>query len=173
MGGGEVRAARVVSNMDVRRTCLRQVDEGEVPEEFLARVKRFKTRGPSGKPNIALDRAPRFAALPEGAPYLKGDLHFTPTIAAMERVYADWKIGTFSADPVRDVMIPPMIDPYVAPAGSWLAGRPGATTAALCQPGEVTVIGCAMARAARAKGVNMRADARVARSLSYGTGRWR
>ncbi|MFN3971718.1 MAG: phytoene desaturase family protein [Gemmobacter sp.] len=116
-GGDEVRAARVLSNMDVRRTFLRHVDEREVPGEFMARVKRFKTRGSSGKLNIALDRAPRFTALPEDAPYIKGDLHFTPTIAAMERAYDDWKAGTFSADPFQDVMIPTMIDPTMAPAG--------------------------------------------------------
>jgi hypothetical protein len=75
--GDEHRARRVISNMDVRRTFLRHVEAKELPGDFLHRVQRFKTRGSSGKLNIALDGVPRFTALPEGAPNVKGDMHFT------------------------------------------------------------------------------------------------
>jgi phytoene dehydrogenase-like protein len=115
--GDDIRARRVVSNLDVKRTFLRLVDERELPGDFLKRVRAFKTRGSSGKLNIALDRAPRFTALPEGAPNLKGDLHFTDSIARMERAYDDWKAGHFSADPFQDMMIPTMIDPTMTPPG--------------------------------------------------------
>lgn len=115
--GDEIRARRVISNMDVRRTFLGHVDEKELPAPFLKRVKAFKTRGSSGKLNIAIDRAPRFKALPEGAPNLKGDLHFTDSIERMERAYDDWKAGRFSADPFQDLMIPTLIDPTMAPPG--------------------------------------------------------
>ncbi len=115
--GDEIAAKRVVSNMDVKRTFLKHVDEAELPGDFLKRVRAFKTRGSSGKLNIALDGAPRFTALPEGAPFVKGDLHFTDSIERMERGYDDWKAGRFSRDPFQDVMIPTMIDPTMAPPG--------------------------------------------------------
>lgn len=115
--GDEVRARRVISNMDVKRTMLTHVAEAELPADYLASVKKFKTRGSSGKLNIALDSAPVFPALPEGSPALKGDLHFTDSIERMERAYDDWKSGHFSADPFQDVMIPTMIDPTMAPPG--------------------------------------------------------
>ncbi|WP_225029631.1 phytoene desaturase family protein [Xinfangfangia pollutisoli] len=115
--GDEVRAQRVISNMDVKRTMLTHVAEAELPADYLASVKKFKTRGSSGKLNIALDAAPVFPALPEGSPALKGDLHFTDSIERMERAYDDWKSGHFSADPFQDVMIPTMIDPTMAPPG--------------------------------------------------------
>jgi phytoene dehydrogenase-like protein len=103
--------------MDVKRTFLRHVEEKELPDDFLKRVRRFKTRGSSGKLNIALDAAPKFTALPDGAPNLKGDLHFTDSIERMERAYDDWKSGQFSRDPFQDVMIPTMIDPTMTPPG--------------------------------------------------------
>ncbi len=115
--GDEIRARRVISNMDVKRTMLRHVSETELPPEYLASVRRFKTRGSSGKLNIALDALPRFPALPEGAPMIRGDLHFTDSIERMERAYDDWKVGHFSRDPFQDVMIPTTIDPTMAPPG--------------------------------------------------------
>ncbi|WP_373356436.1 phytoene desaturase family protein [Pseudoroseicyclus sp. CXY001] len=115
--GEIIRAARVISGMDAKRTFLRTMDEGDLPEEFVRDIRRFKTRGSSGKLNIALDSAPVFPALPEGAPMLKGDLHFTDSIERMERAYDDWKDGRFSADPFQDTMIPSMIDPTLAPPG--------------------------------------------------------
>ncbi len=115
--GDEHRARRVVSNMDVKRTFLKHVDERALPEDFLKRVRNFKIRGSSGKLNIALDRAPRFTALPEGSPHLKGDMHFTDSIEKMERAYDDWKAGRYSRDPFQDMMIPTMIDPTMVPPG--------------------------------------------------------
>lgn len=115
--GDEIRAKRVISNMDVKRTMLKHVEERELPGDYLASVKKFKTRGSSGKLNIALDAAPKFTALPEGSPAIKGDLHFTDSIEKMERAYDDWKAGHFSRDPFQDVMIPTMIDPTMTPPG--------------------------------------------------------
>ena len=115
--GDEVHGKRVVSNMDVKRTFLKHVDEKELPGDFVKRVKNFKIRGSSGKLNIALDRAPKFTALPEGAPNIKGDMHFTDSIEKMERAYDDWKAGHFSRDPFQDMMIPTMIDPTMTPPG--------------------------------------------------------
>jgi len=116
-GGEEIRARRVISNMDVKRTLLTHVEAAELPGDLRRQVARFKTRGSSGKVNIALDGPPRFTALPEGAPMLKGDLHFTDSIERMERAYDDWKSGHFSRDPFQDLMIPTMIDPTMAPPG--------------------------------------------------------
>ena len=116
-GGDEVRAKRVVSNMDVKRTFLKHVEAAELPDAFVKKVRNFKIRGSSGKLNIALDCAPTFTAFPKDAPYLKGDLHFTDSIEKMERAYDDWKAGHFSRDPFQDVMIPTMIDPTMAPPG--------------------------------------------------------
>src|SRR5690349_8869558 len=41
-GGEEIRAATVVSNMDVRRTFLNAVDAADLPAEFVQAVRNFK-----------------------------------------------------------------------------------------------------------------------------------
>lgn len=116
-GGEEIRARQVVSNLDVKRTFLTLVDEAALPASFTKRVRNFKIRGSSGKVNIALDALPRFPALPDGSPCLRGDMHFTDSVERMERGYDDWKAGRWSADPFLDMMIPTTLDPTMAPPG--------------------------------------------------------
>ncbi|MCD2181646.1 phytoene desaturase family protein [Rhizobium sp. GN54] len=115
--GEEIRANLVVSNADVKRTFLKLVDEADLPEDFVHRVKHFKMRGSSGKVNIALDSLPEFPALPEGSSCIRGDLHFTDSIERMERAYDDWKAGRWSADPMLDTMIPTTLDPTMTSPG--------------------------------------------------------
>ncbi|KGM30472.1 phytoene desaturase family protein [Inquilinus limosus] len=115
--GEEIRARQVVSNLDVKRTFLTLVPETALPAPFVKRVRNFKIRGSSGKVNIALDALPRFPALPEGSPCLRGDMHFTDSVERMERGYDDWKAGRWSADPFLDMMIPTTLDPTMAPPG--------------------------------------------------------
>ncbi|MCV3736694.1 NAD(P)/FAD-dependent oxidoreductase [Rhizobium sp. TRM96647] len=115
--GEEIRASLVVSNADVKRTFLKLVDEADLPEAFVHRVKHFKMRGSSGKVNIALDSLPEFPALPEGSSCIRGDLHFTDSIERMERAYDDWKAGRWSADPMLDTMIPTTLDPTMTSPG--------------------------------------------------------
>jgi phytoene dehydrogenase-like protein len=116
-GGEEIRAGLVISNADVKRTFLKLVDERELPEPFLRRVRNFKIRGSSGKVNIALDSMPDFPALPQDSPCLRGDLHFTDTVERMERGYDDWKAGRWSADPFIDMVIPTTLDPTMTAPG--------------------------------------------------------
>ncbi|HLF41482.1 MAG TPA: FAD-dependent oxidoreductase, partial [Acidimicrobiia bacterium] len=66
-GGELVRAAVVLSNADPKRTLA--LCEGEVPEEFRARVDGWRSESPVVKVNCALSRLPRFTADPSGAPH--------------------------------------------------------------------------------------------------------
>lgn len=116
-GGEEIFGKLIVSNADVKRTFLKLVEEKELPDVFLRRVKNFKIRGSSGKVNIALDSMPEFPALAKDSPCLRGDLHFTDSVERMERAYDDWKAGTWSADPFLDMMIPTTLDPTMAAPG--------------------------------------------------------
>lgn len=116
-GGDEIRATRVISGMDVKRTFLTLMDERDLPSAFVKQVKNFKIRGSSGKVNIALDGVPKFPALPDGSTCTRGDLHFTDSIERMELAYDDWKAGRWSRDPFQDVMIPTLIDPTMTPPG--------------------------------------------------------
>ncbi len=115
--GEHIPASLVLSNMDVKRTFLKTMDAGDLPDEFLCQVRKFKIRGSSGKLNIALDGLPRFPEIPRGSPCIRGDLHVTDTIEMMERAYDDWKDGRWSRAPYIDMLIPSQIDPTMAPTG--------------------------------------------------------
>ncbi len=115
--GEEIDARVVVSNMDVKKTFLKCMDESDLDSEFYHRVKNFKSRGSSGKLNIALNGLPTFPALPKGSSLLHSDMHFIDSLERMERAYDDWKAGTWSKDPYVDMLIPTLVDPTMAPPG--------------------------------------------------------
>ena len=81
------------------------------------RAQNFKVRGTSGKVNITLDGLPGFSALPQGTPLTLGHMHFTDTLARLERAYDDWKDNHWSIDPYVDTLIPSQFDPTLAPPG--------------------------------------------------------
>ncbi|HSD70228.1 MAG TPA: NAD(P)/FAD-dependent oxidoreductase [Woeseiaceae bacterium] len=115
--GEEIDARVVVSNMDVKRTFLQCMDESDLDPEFYRRVRNFKSRGSSGKLNIALNGLPTFPALPKGSSLMHSDMHFIDSMERMERAYDDWKAGTWSKDPYVDMLIPTLVDPTMAPPG--------------------------------------------------------
>ena len=115
--GDEYRADIVVSNLDPKRTFLDVMDAADLPEELVRKAKNFKIRGSSGKLNIALDGLPTFNGLDKDNPLMLGDMHFTDSLARLERAYDDWKDGTWSKDPYVDMLIPTQTDPTMAPPG--------------------------------------------------------
>ena len=115
--GDEIYANKIVSNLDVKRTFLKVVEEKQLPQDFYQAVKNFKIRGSSGKLNIALDDLPLWKSIPEGDPAGTGDLHITQSIEEMERAYDDWKDGKWSSYPYVDMCIPSINDPTMAPQG--------------------------------------------------------
>ena len=118
VGGDEVRGKTVVSNLDVKNTFLNVMKPEDLPEDFLRRVRNFKSRGSSGKLNIALDGLPHFPSVPEEcSAVIGGDLGLLSTMEELERAYDDWKRGAWSKRPFLDIMIPTLVDPTMAPPG--------------------------------------------------------
>jgi phytoene dehydrogenase-like protein len=115
--GDECYADVVVSSLDPKRTFLRLMEPGDLSPDLVRKAREFKSRGSSGKLNLALDGLPTFPALGRGHPLLAGDMHFLDTLERFERAYDDWKAGTWSKDPYLDLLIPSMTDPTMAPPG--------------------------------------------------------
>jgi phytoene dehydrogenase-like protein len=115
--GDEIYADVVSSSVDPRHTFLHFIDENQLPDEFLADIRRYKFRGSSGKVNIALDALPNFKCLPGPGAHLRGAISISPSIEYMERAYDDAKYGNFSRRPYIDMVIPSLTDPSVAPPG--------------------------------------------------------
>ncbi len=115
--GDVLKARKVVSNLDAKRTFLNVMERKDLPADLVKRAENFKIRGSSGKLNIALDAMPEFPALPQGSPLTLGHMHFSDTLERLERAYDDWKEDRWSADPYTDTLIPTQFDPTMSPAG--------------------------------------------------------
>jgi phytoene dehydrogenase-like protein len=115
--GDEFEARVVVSNADPHRTFLKMIEPGNLPDDFLEEVRRYKFRGSSGKVNLALDALPDFQCLPGPGLHLRGAISISPSVEYMERAYDEAKYGSYSRRPYIDIVIPTLTDPSLAPPG--------------------------------------------------------
>ena len=117
--GEELRAPRVLSNADPKRTFLSLVDQRDLPNEFVARIRAYRCMGTSMKINLAVSELPMARGLPEGGvqPYHTGIMELNPFIADMDLQQAQARQG-IAADPAHiEVCFPTVHDPSLAPEG--------------------------------------------------------
>jgi phytoene dehydrogenase-like protein len=115
--GDEICADIVSSSVDPRLTFVKMIEKGNLPDDFLEEINRYKFRGSSGKVNLALDALPNFKAMPGPGAHLRGAISISPSVEYMERAYDDAKYGNFSRRPYIDMVIPTLTDPSIAPPG--------------------------------------------------------
>jgi len=115
--GDELYADIISSSVDPRQTFINLMEAGNLPDEFIEEIKRYKFRGSSGKVNLALDALPNFKCMPGPGAHLRGAISISPSVEYMERAYDDAKYGNFSRRPYIDMVIPTLTDPSVAPPG--------------------------------------------------------
>jgi phytoene dehydrogenase-like protein len=120
--GDEISAKIVVSNLDAKLTFTRIIDKNDLPDGIYKKAMNFKTRGSSGKVNIALSGLPKFDGVPDNRYINRGGQGFTGSMETMERAYNSWKRGRWSEDPFVESVIPSAWDPTVAPPGKhWMS----------------------------------------------------
>lgn len=120
--GDEIRGRIVVSNLDAKRTFTRIMEREDVPPKIFRKAMNFRTRGSSGKVNIALSGLPKFNGVPNNRYVDRGGMNFTGSLETLERAYDCWKHGRWSDDPFVESVIPSAWDPTVAPAGKhWMS----------------------------------------------------
>src|SRR5712692_2889777 len=100
--GDEIYADIVSSSVDPRHTFVHFVEPGNLSNEFLEEVNRYKYRGSSGKVNLALDALPDFKCMPGVGNHLRGAISISPSVEYMEKAYDDAKYGNFSRRPYID-----------------------------------------------------------------------
>ncbi|MCC6298714.1 MAG: NAD(P)/FAD-dependent oxidoreductase [Anaerolineales bacterium] len=119
--GDEIQSKVVMSAADPKRTFLQFVEQKYLPDDFVTSIKNFRTRGSSGKVNIALSELPNFTAMPfeksHESVLHRGAVSISPSIDYIERAYDDAKYGQISKRPYLDMIFPSMIDPDMAPPG--------------------------------------------------------
>jgi phytoene dehydrogenase-like protein len=116
--GDELRADVVIAATHPKITFLEQLDRHELPDEFVARIERWKTRSGTVKVNVALDRLPDFTAKPGFDPEVHGGtIVLAESLDDIEGAFQDAVAGRAAALPFADICIPSVFDPTLAPEG--------------------------------------------------------
>jgi phytoene dehydrogenase-like protein len=116
--GTELRARRVASSADARRTLLDLVGAEHLPPDVARAAAGLDHRSGSVKINVALDRLPEFTARPGApGPWHRGTIHVAPSMDYLERAFDDARAGRPSREPVLECTLPSVVDPTVAPPG--------------------------------------------------------
>ncbi|MGH2539711.1 MAG: phytoene desaturase family protein [Actinomycetota bacterium] len=118
-GGEEVRAMRVLSNADPKRTFLRLVEAGELPPDFRARIDAYRCEGASLKMNLAVAELPRIRT-DSGAgvkPYHRGLVQVTKPLLDLDHDQALARGGVPADRAHMELCVPSVHDPSLAPEG--------------------------------------------------------
>jgi phytoene dehydrogenase-like protein len=119
--GEEIRAQRVISNADPKRTFIDMMDEKDVPGDLRERVLQIRFRSANFKVNLGLGGVPDFKALPNVAgkagPQHHGTMHISPSMEYIEQAYEEARRGFASEHPILECTIPSVLDSTLAPPG--------------------------------------------------------
>ena len=118
-GGKELHARLVVSNANAKTTFGGLVGEDQLPEEFMQRINRYRTRGKSFKLLCAVDRLPQYTGFSKektGVEY-PAYAHIGPTPEYLERAFDEAKYGWYSSRPFLSPIVPSYYDDSLCPQG--------------------------------------------------------
>ncbi|HKE35793.1 MAG TPA: NAD(P)/FAD-dependent oxidoreductase [Candidatus Baltobacteraceae bacterium] len=117
--GTEVAAKAVASNAHPRTTFLDFLDDGMLEGDFVEKVLRWKTVGPSLKVNLGLGELPNFTSRPgiNPQPHHRATIHVAPTIDYLQRACEDARTGGASKEPLIECFLQTPTDPSLAPPG--------------------------------------------------------
>lgn len=116
--GTEIRARMVLSNADPKRTFLKMVPKGQLPEEFLFAIRGIKMDGPCAKVNFVLAEEPRFTGTPADRTPLERTFYtLVPSLEFAERCYDIAKFGEIPEELWVDCVVSSNADPSLAPSG--------------------------------------------------------
>jgi phytoene dehydrogenase-like protein len=118
-GGEEIRAHRVLSNADPKRTFLGLVGEGALPPGFVDAVRAYRCEGASLKMNLAVAELPRIRGF-EGdgvQPYHRGLVQITKTLDEMDLDQARARAGMPAERAHIELCFPTVHDSSLAPEG--------------------------------------------------------
>jgi len=120
--GGETLRARVVaSNLHPQLLFQKLVDPACLPPDFRERIERYRSGSGTFRMNVALAELPRFACLPDAGEALTAGVIMAPSLAYMDRAYADARAFGWSKAPIVEMLIPSTLDDSLAPPGRHVA----------------------------------------------------
>ncbi|MBS0336238.1 MAG: NAD(P)/FAD-dependent oxidoreductase [Proteobacteria bacterium] len=119
--GREVAGRTVISNLNPKLLYLDLIEAGALPEEFLARMRRWRCGSATFRMNVALSALPEFSCLPEPGPHHSTGIIMAPSLEYMDRAYLDAKADGIARAPIVEMLIPSTLDDSLAPKGAHVA----------------------------------------------------
>ena len=117
-GGESIDAPVVVTTAHPQISFLRLLDPADLPAEFVADIRGWRSRSGTVKINLALDRLPVFASHPEPDPSVYGGtIVLAESLDDIETAFQQAVSGAPAALPFADTCIPSVFDDSLAPAG--------------------------------------------------------
>jgi phytoene dehydrogenase-like protein len=116
--GEAIDAPVVVTTAHPQISFLRLLDPAELPEDFVADIRGWRSRSGTVKINLALDRLPVFSAFPEPDPAVYGGtIVLAESLDDIETAFQQAVAGAPASLPFADICIPSVLDDSLAPAG--------------------------------------------------------
>jgi len=114
-----VRADAIVSNAHPVTTFLELLDRSLLDPAFVAKVREWKSIGPSLKVNLALGELPNFTCRPgtEEQPHHRATIHVASSIDYLQKAYTDARSGGESDEPLIECFLQTPTDPSLSPRG--------------------------------------------------------
>ena len=121
--GTRISAGRVVSNVHPQLLFLSMIDADALPDDFLARIKSYRSGSGTLRMNVALSSLPDFKALPgaQQQPHHESGIVMAPSLAYMEDAWIDARREGWSRAPIVEMLIPSTVDDTLAPRGMHVA----------------------------------------------------
>jgi phytoene dehydrogenase-like protein len=117
--GEEIRATRVLSNADPKRTFLQLVDEDALSQQFLRRIRAYRSEGASLKINLAVAELPRLSGPSDAgvSDYHRGLVQVTKPLIDLDGDQAMARSGIAAEQAHMELCVPSVHDPSLAPEG--------------------------------------------------------
>jgi len=119
--GTEIPARVIAANVNPKLLYLELLDPGVLPGEVLERMRAYRCGSGTFRMNVALAELPRFSCRPEPGPHLAAGIIMAPSLAYMERAYADARAAGMSREPIVEMLLPSAVDDSLAPRGRHVA----------------------------------------------------
>ena len=118
--GEELSAPIVVAATHPQLTFLRQLDPGVLPDDFLARMRHWRSRSGTVKVNLALSELPDFVADPGTGlqSHHTGAIELAHSLEYLETAFQEARSGQPATSPFSDGCIPSTFDRTICPEGS-------------------------------------------------------
>ena len=118
--GEELATDVVVSAVHPHIGFLRHLDAAELPDDFVAAIRRWRSRSGTVKVNLALSELPDFTSQPgtDLQPHHTGAIELAHSLEYLETAFQEARGGRPASRPFSDGCIPSTLDPTLCPEGT-------------------------------------------------------